>query len=62
MTLYRNSLELSLVNDDRQIAEFINDIYKKLPELRQSSVLYIKKMRETWEKEFPAEEDLGYLG
>lgn len=62
MSLHSTSLELSLVNDDKLLVTFINEVYKKWPELKESAIKFIKKIRETWEKEIDIEEELGYLG
>lgn len=62
MSLHRTSLELSLINDDKQLVIFINDIYIKWPELKLSAIKFIKKIRESWEKDIDIKEELGYLG
>ena len=46
MVIHKLSLELALVNDDKEIANFINDTFKIWYELKQSVVKNIKKIRE----------------
>ena len=63
MVIHKLSLELALVNDDKEIANFINDTFKIWYELKQSVVKNIKKIRKIWENGISdIKEDLGYLG
>lgn len=62
MNLSRNSIELSLNNDDKEEAEFISGFFSEWKNIKMELVTYIKKLKEAWKTETDIKEDLGYLG
>ncbi len=62
MILHRTAIELFLESNDTEIVAYINTVFEKLPELKKSTLKYIKKLRTTWGKQFDSDDELGYLG
>ena len=62
MTIHRDSLMISILNDDKLTADFVNETFKKWPELKKQAAGYVKRLREIWKKEFVSDAELGYLG
>ena len=62
MTYSRRCLELSLMNSQKDDAEFISLFYEEWQSTKQELLGFIHKMRQSWSIEGDIKEDLGYLG
>ena len=62
MKIIRNIAELSLGNDEKEQAYFLNAFFNEWLEIKNKMVIYIRKMKDCWEKESTIDEDLGYFG
>lgn len=62
MFFKRSSTELSFDDSEESNAMFINSFMKEWPELKRSVLAFAKRLKESWEKEIPKKEVLGYLG
>ncbi len=62
MKSIRNIAELSLGNDEKGQADFLNEFFSEWLEIKKNLIGYTRKMKECWEKESTIEDDLGYLG
>jgi len=62
MDYSRQSIEVSLIREEREEADFINGFFNDWKELKKDLLKYIKKMRASWKEEADIKEDLGYLG
>ncbi len=54
--------ESEYINKDKQDAELINAVYKNWKNIKTKSLLYIKKLKESWKKEIKLKEALEYFG
>ena len=62
MNFNRQSIEVSLEHNEKEEADFINNILNNWKEIKRELLNYVKKMRASWKKETDVKEDLGYLG
>ena len=62
MNYNRQSVELSLGNNEKEETEFINNFFNEWKEDKMELVRYIKKMKDSWKSETDVDEDIGYLG
>ena len=62
MHLNRNSIEVSLLQDENAQAQFINSAFEEWNGLKQQLVSYVKIMKEAWKSDTDTIEDIGYLG
>ena len=62
MTIDRTALELSIKNDEKELAKFIKDVHSKWGNIKKDVVDIVTKLKETWGREVDYKEDLGYLG
>ena len=62
MNLSRHSAELSLEHAEKEESEFINKFIQEWKEIKKELVIYMKKLKDSWETETDTEEDIGYLG
>ena len=62
MNLNRQSIEVSLERNEKDEADFINNMFNEWKILRQELIRLVKKMRASWKTEADIKEDLGYLG
>jgi len=62
MKYERLSLSLDILNDEGKNADFIKEIYKKWPNLRDYAQKTMLELSQRWEKEEQVEERSGYLG
>jgi len=62
MKLDREAIEVYLIADEKNEAVFIGNTFNKWMEIKKELLEYVKKMKESWDKETTMEEDLGYLG
>ncbi|MBI2651051.1 hypothetical protein HYX01_01130 [Candidatus Woesearchaeota archaeon] len=58
----RSIMELMLINDNSKNAEFLNHFFPEWIGLKKEILVFIKKIKESWEKDTTIEEDIGYLG
>ncbi|MBW2971995.1 hypothetical protein KY359_03065 [Candidatus Woesearchaeota archaeon] len=59
---YRLSTELSFDDSDELNAEFMNSFMKEWPELKKSVLSFVRKLKESWQKDITKKEVVGYLG
>lgn len=62
MYFNRLATELSFDDSDELNARFINDFMKEWPELKRSILSFVRRMKESWQKDIPKKEVVGYLG
>ena len=62
MELSRQSIEISLRNDDNDSAEFIGIFLNEWKTIREELIGFVRQMRTSWKPELDIKEDLGYLG
>lgn len=62
MMLHRQALLLSIENDEKHDAEFVNSFFGQWPRIKGQLATFFKKMEKGWKKETDVKEDLGYLG
>ena len=62
MILSRHSVEISLMDNNKEEANFINDFINEWGKIKTEMLSYITKMKDSWKKETDIKEDLGYLG
>jgi len=62
MNLNRQTVELSLEQNEKNGADFINNFLNEWKELKSDLLKFVKKMKESWKAETDIKEDLGYLG
>jgi len=62
MNFNRQSIEVSLGHNEKEDADFINNIYNDWKEFKQELLKYVNKMKASWKIEKDIKEDLGYLG
>ena len=62
MNCNRQSIEVSLGNNEHEEAEFISALCGEWKSIKQNILKYIKKMRASWSVEADVKEELGYLG
>lgn len=62
MDYSRQSIEVSLIREEKEEADFINSFFNEWKDLKKDLLKYIKKMRASWKEEADIKEDLGYLG
>ena len=63
MNLNRQSIEVSLERNERNEADFINNVFAEWKKLKEELLKFVRKMRASWKaEEADIKEDLGYLG
>lgn len=62
MVADRHSAELSVLNDEKLEAAFIKSFYSEWKGLKPELVKFIRKLKESWEKETEEGETAGYMG
>jgi len=63
MNFNRQSIEASLVHNEKEEADFISSLFNEWKSLKQELLRFVKKMRASWKtEEADIKEDLGYLG
>ena len=62
MILNRRSAELSLVNSEKDEAEFISGFFSEWKPIKEELKKYLNKIKESWKTETDIKEDIGYLG
>ncbi|MBU2561669.1 MAG: hypothetical protein KKD17_05190 [Nanoarchaeota archaeon] len=62
MYFNRLSKELYFDDSDELNARFINDFMKEWPELKRSVLSFVKRLKDSWQKDIPKKEVVGYLG
>jgi hypothetical protein len=62
MVIQRQTLHLSILNQDKDDAEFIIDIVNQWNEIKTSMSHWISQLKCNWEKETDVKEDVGYFG
>ncbi|MBI2653575.1 hypothetical protein HYX02_02065 [Candidatus Woesearchaeota archaeon] len=62
MDYNRQSIEVALNHDEKEEVDFINRFFDDWKELKKELLMYIKKMRASWNEEVDIKEDVGYLG
>jgi len=62
MKIDRNVTELVLKNDEKEQSNFLNKFFTDWMNIKKELLNYIKKMKDSWEKQSTIEEDIGYFG
>ncbi len=62
MILNRHSVEISLMGNDKEEANFINDFLNGWGKIKAELLSYITRMKDSWKADTDIKEDLGYLG
>ncbi len=63
MNFNRQSIEVSLIHNEKDEIDFINNLFNEWKALKQELLKFVKKMRASWKtEEADIKEDLGYLG
>lgn len=62
MVLNRNSIEVSLTNNENEQSLFVITALNEWKTLKNELLKYVKKMKDTWTSEIEADEDVGYMG
>ncbi len=62
MKYERLSMSLDISNDESKNAQFIKDVYKEWPKLRDYCQKIAQELSTRWEKEEDTEEKSGYMG
>jgi len=63
MSSSRQSIEVSLIHNEKEEADFISSVFSEWKSLKQELLKFVKKMRDSWKtEEADIKEDLGYLG
>ena len=62
MILSRHSVEVSLENNEKEEASFINDFMNEWEKLKAELLFYVRRIKDSWNEDADTEEDVGYLG
>lgn len=62
MNLNRQSIEISLLRNDNNDADFISNAFEEWKAIKKELLKFVKKMRASWKIEADIKEDIGYLG
>ena len=63
MSFNRQSIEVSLTHNEKDEADFVNNLFNNWKILRQELLVFVKKIKDSWKtEEADIKEDLGYLG
>jgi len=62
MFFKRGHSELTLEDSDTLNGRFINDFMAEWPNLKSKLLVYVKKMKESWQQDMTKKEVVGYLG
>jgi hypothetical protein len=62
MKFYRYSIEVALINDEAENANFIKSFYSAWISLKPELIELMKSLGKLWESESSIKEDLTYLG
>jgi hypothetical protein len=58
----RRSTELNFEDSDDLNAKFINELMKDWPELRKSILFFVRRMKDSWQKDLSKKDVVGYFG
>ncbi|MAE42682.1 hypothetical protein CMO93_02835 [Candidatus Woesearchaeota archaeon] len=62
MKVHRNAIVLALEHDGKNQAKFLNDFLIEWLNIKKQLLVYVGKMKDSWDKETTMEENLGYFG
>ncbi len=62
MILNRHSVEVSLENNGKEEASFINDFMNEWEKIKSELLFYVRRIKDSWKAETDIKEDIGYLG
>ena len=62
MILSRHSVEISLENNEKEEASFINGFMNEWEKIKSELLFYVRKIKDSWKEETDTKEDVGYLG
>jgi len=62
MKTHRAIVEIILRNDKKGQADFLNGFFSDWLDTKKELLNYIKKMKDSWEKQSTIDEDIGYFG
>jgi hypothetical protein len=58
----RRSTELNFDDSDELNARFINELMKEWPGLKNSILFFVRRMRDSWQKDLTKKDVVGYFG
>jgi|TARA_B100001964_G_C13667326_1_gene351746 hypothetical protein len=62
MKTHRGIIGIVLNNDEKQQTEFLNSFFAEWIGIKKELIIYIGKIKDSWDKESTIEEDIGYFG
>ena len=62
MKIDRNIVEIVLMNDEKEQANFLNEFFNDWQNMKKELLSYIVKMKDSWEKQSTIEDDIVYVG
>ena len=62
MKTHRGIIGLVPNNDEKQQTEFLNSFFAEWIGIKKELIIYIGKIKDSWDKESTIEEDIGYFG
>ncbi|MFH1064416.1 MAG: hypothetical protein V1729_05020 [Candidatus Woesearchaeota archaeon] len=62
MFFKRLSTELSFGDSDAKNAKFVTDFMAEWPKMKETVLVFVKKLKESWQGEIAKKEIVGYLG
>ncbi len=62
MYFKRLSTELSFDDSDGLNAKFINDFMGEWPKIKETTLVFVRMLKESWQKDITKKEIVGYLG
>jgi hypothetical protein len=62
MKTHRGIIGIVLNNDEKQQTEFLNNFFTEWIGFKKELIIYMGKIKDSWDKESTIEEDIGYFG
>jgi hypothetical protein len=62
MKAHRSIIEAVLETDEKSQADYLKDFFVEWKAMKKELLAYVKRMRESWDKDTSIEEDVGYFG
>ena len=62
MILSRRSVEASLESNEKEEASFINDFMNEWEKIKSELLFYVRRIKDSWNKDADTKEDISYLG
>ena len=62
MFYYRRGIHLMILEDEKMDADYINEVSKEWPKLKQSVSKFMTSLENAWVNDIDSDDDLRYLG